>query len=436
VTEEPYPRPAYAWYVVIVLMIAYVSSFIDRQILGLLVQPIRRDLAISDTQMSLLYGLSFAAFYTLVGIPVGRLADSRSRRAIIAVGIAMWSVMTILCGTADSYGELLLYRFGVGIGEAALTAPAFSLIADYFPPARYGAAIGAFSMGIYIGAGLANLIGGLVLQFVAASDAWTLPILGSVRAWQTVFVFIGLPGLAIAALMLTVREPRRRGRGLRTGGASVAEVIDYLRANALAFGSLTLALSLNSLVNFGTASWLPTYLIRAFDWTAPQAGYVLGSLTIVLGSAGVASGGRIADRLLRRGHADAKVRVCIGSAIAQLITGVLYLSMPSAPLAVLWLVPFNFFAAFPFGAAAAAVQEITPPTMRAQASALYLFFINLIGLGLGPTAVALLTDRVFGSDAAVGRSMLVVTMVGMSGAALLLTIGRRAYARSAVAARG
>jgi MFS family permease len=430
--EPPYPSPATAWYAVAVLMIAYVSSFIDRQILFLLVGPIRRDLAISDTEMSLLLGLSFAVFYTLLGVPIARLADSRNRRTIIATGIAVWSAMTVMCGIAESYDQLLVARIGVGIGEAALAAPAFSLIADSFPAARLGTAMGAFSTGIYVGAGLANLIGGLVLSYVGGEGPLIWPVVGSIRPWQSVFFIIGLPGLAIAALTLTLREPARRGRAAARA-ASVGEIARYLRRNGAAFLSLSGALSLNSLVNFATAAWLPTYLIRRFGWAPAQTGYVLGTLTVIFGTLGVAAGGRLADALAKRGYADARLRVCLMSALLQLATGVAYLRAPTAALAVAALVPFNVFAAFPFGAAAAAVQEIAPPTMRAQLAALYLVGLNLLGLGLGPTAVALLTDRVFRSDAAVGAAVLTVTVAGLSLGAVLLFFGRGAFVRAKTA---
>ncbi|TFH66192.1 MAG: MFS transporter, partial [Gemmatimonadales bacterium] len=179
--------PAYTWYVVAILTLANVSSYADRQILTLLVGPIRRDLAISDTQMSLLLGASFALFYTVLGFPIARLADQRSRRWIIAVGIAVWSIMTGLCGIARNYAQLLLARIGVGVGEAALSPPAYSMIADYFPREKLGTAIGTYSMGIYVGVGLAQIIGGAIVSVVGAEGAWSLPLVGAVRPWQVVF---------------------------------------------------------------------------------------------------------------------------------------------------------------------------------------------------------------------------------------------------------
>lgn len=191
--EEEFSSPAYAWYVVGILTLAYVFSFIDRQILNMLVGPIRRDLNITDTQMSLLMGASFAIFYTLFGIPLGWLADTRSRRLIITVGVAFWSIMTASCGLTKRFWELAVMRMGVGVGEATLSPAAYSMIADYFPPQRRSTAMSVYSMGIYIGAGLAYILGGIVVGFASKQESFPLPVIGSVRSWQLVFFIVGLP---------------------------------------------------------------------------------------------------------------------------------------------------------------------------------------------------------------------------------------------------
>jgi MFS family permease len=423
----------YAWYVVGVLTLAYVSAFVDRQILGLLVAPIRRDLGIGDTAMSLLLGLSFAVFFTILGIPIARVADGRSRRAVIAGGIGMWSLMTALCGLTRTYGQLFLARVGVGVGEAALAPPAYSMLADYFPRRQLATAVSVFSLGIYLGAGVANLIGGAVVEAVSRQEMWTIPVVGAVRPWQTVFLAVAVPGLFLAALMATVREPARVGTSGETA-ATTREVWRYLRDHARAFGFLTLGTACISMVNYGTAAWLPTFLIRTYGWTAGRAGTTLGALTATVGVAGVVVGGRYADRLLAAGRVDAKVHVVLVGAVGNIVCGVLYTLAPNDGWAIAALVPFNFFAAFPFGASAAAVQELVPPRMRAQASAIYLLGLNLIGLGLGPTAVALLTDYVFGADRLLRYSLLVLTAAGLGGAALLLGACREPY-RASIARR-
>ena len=211
----PYPDTGYSWYVVVVLTLAYTVSFIDRQIMALMVEPIRRDLGISDTQMSLLLGLAFAIFYTLLGIPIARLADRYSRRLIIASGITIWCLMTAACGLARNYTQLFAARIGVGVGEAALSPSALSMISDYFPKETRGRAVAFYTMGIAMGVGLAMIIGGQVIALVSAAPPVVLPVLGELYAWQTVFLVVGLPGLLMAVLMKTVKEPVRR-EGLKT----------------------------------------------------------------------------------------------------------------------------------------------------------------------------------------------------------------------------
>ena len=429
---DDFPPPRYAWYVVGVLALANTSAFIDRQILGLLVGPIRRDLGITDTQMGVLYGLAFALFYTLLGIPIGRAADRASRRAIIATGIAVWSVMTALCGIARTYDQLLLARFGIAIGEAALAAPALSLIADYFAPNRRATAFSVYTIGVYLGAGLANLVGGAVLSRLDGTATVVWPIIGAIRPWQQVFVIVGLPGLAIALLVAAIAEPVRRETGQQGDSRpfAIGEVTRYVGANRRTFLCHGFGYALFALVNFATAAWLPTHLIRSYGWTAARAGITLGTLTVTIGVAGVVAGGRVSDLLMARGHADAKLRVGIIAAIANLLCGIAYTLAPTASLSVAALVPYNFFASFAFGAAVAAVQEITPNRMRAQIGALFMSAMTLIGLGLGPSVVGLLTDRVFGDDAAVRYSLLAVTVVGLGAAAGLLGAGLTPYRRS------
>lgn len=430
-----FPARRYAWYVVAVLALANTSAFIDRQILGLLVGPIRRDLGVSDTQMGVLYGLAFAVFYTLLGIPIARAADRGSRRAIIGIGIAVWSIMTVLCGVARTYDQLLLTRFGVGIGEAALAAPALSLLSDYFPAGRRATALSVYSLGIYLGAGLANLVGGTLLarfgvDAAGATVVW--PIVGEIRSWQGIFVVVGLPGLLIAALVVTVREPQRHETARRdeARGYAIGDIVAYVRDNWRTFVCHNLGYALFALVNFGTAAWLPTHLIRTYGWTAGRAGITLGTLTATVGVLGVIVGGRVADAMLVRGQTDAKLRVGVIAALANLVCGVAYTLAPTAALSVAALVPYNFFASFAFGAAVAAIQEITPNRMRAQLGALFVSAMTLIGLGLGPSVVGLLTDRVFGDAAALRYSLLVVTVVGLAGAAALLIAGLAPYRHS------
>lgn len=433
--EPAYPPAGYAWYVVAVLMVIYVFSFVDRQILSLLVGPIRRDLGISDTQMSLLMGFSFAVFYTFFGIPLGRLADSRSRRGIIAAGLVLWSLMTAACGLAQRFWHFLLLRMGVGVGEAALSPAAYSLITDSFPRHRLATAISVYSMGIYIGSGLAYLLGGVVVGLASGQELWQLPVLGAIRPWQVVFFVVGLPGVLMTLVLLTVKEPARRGLRrvrqadgtMRAQETPLSEVVAYIKRNWRTFACHNLGFALLSFSSYGAGAWIPAFLIRTYGMSAQQAGIWYGIIVMVAGTLGIVSGGRLADWLALRGYRDAKMRAGLIAAVVWAPTGILFPLMPEGSWALLLLVPTVFTASMPFGCAPAAIQEMMPNAMRGQASALYLFVVNLIGLGLGPTAVAMTTDYVFGDDLAVRYSLLLVAVFAHVASAVLLWLGLRPF---------
>lgn len=429
------PDSRYAWYVVGVLTLANVSGFLDRQVLSLLVPAIERDLRISDTQMSVLIGLSFSVFYTVLGLPIAWWADRASRRTILVSGVSLWSVMTMLSGMAQSYGRLLLARIGVGVGEATLNAPSVSLIADYFPRERVGLAMSVWSLGTFLGSGLAYFIGGWVVGAVTAAGGLRVPIAGALRPWQAVFVLVGAPGVLIALLMATVRDPRPRHGGpapASDGPSLFAHVRRHLRT----FTSLGIGFALSAAVNFGIAAWLATFLIRTYGWTPARAGIVQGILTMTVGVAATLAGGRAADALVKRGYADAPLRVGIVGAVGMLVSASAYAVMPNATLAVAWLAVVNFFAALPWGPAAAAAAEISPPAIRTQGAALYFFVLSLVSGTLGPTAVAFFTDTVFRDPLALRYSLVIVNVIGMTLTIALLAYGMPAYRRTVEAVGG
>lgn len=433
--EEPYPAIGYAWYVVAVLTLVYVFSFIDRQILNLLVRPIRRDLDITDFQMSLLMGPAFALFYTFFGIPLGRLADSKSRRTIIAVGFVVWSFFTAVCGLARNFWQMMLARVGVGVGEGALSPAAYSIIADYFPPQRRATAISFYSMGIYIGSGVANILGASAIAFFMARPNWQLPVVGAVRGWQVVFFVVGLPGVLLALLMYTVREPVRRGMKkiqdaegkLQNAQVPLNEVIAYLKLNWKTFACHNIGFALLSFSSYGTSGWVPTMFVRTHGWSEAKIGFWYGVIVAVFGALGIAAGGWYADWMAKRGARDAVMKVGFIVSLAWAPTGMLYPIVPSAYWAIALLIPTAFFTAAPFGVAPAAIQQIMPNAMRAQASSIYLFVVNMIGLGAGPMAVASFTDHVFDDDNAVRYSILIVSTAAHLIAAVLLWVGIKQF---------
>jgi MFS family permease len=426
--------PRYAWYVVFVLTLASDSANIDRQILTLLVPAIERDLKISDTQMSYLIGLAFSIFYTVLGLPIARLADRSNRRNIMAAGVGLWSLFTTACATASTYGRLLLLRIGVGVGEATLQAPSVSLIADYFPRETRGRAMSVFSSAIFFGSGLAYFLGGWIVGLAEQQGTWTVPVLGAIRPWQSVFLFVGLPGLVVLFLFFTIREPRRASSGATASSVPLRAVWAYVRANRRTFATQNFAFAISATVNYAIAAWLATFLMRTYGWSGTRAGLVQGSLTMTIGVTAPIIGGWVADRFVKRGITDGPLRVGMIGAAGMLIFATAYPLMPTAAWAVACLVAVNFFAAFPWGAAATAAAEIVPASIRAQGVALYFFILNLVSAAFGPSLVAWCTDYVFGDPSMVRYSLALVNVVGMASALILFSAGLSAY-RKTIASR-
>ena len=309
-----YPPSAYSWYVVGILYLAYVLAFVDRQIMAFMVGPIRSDLGISDFQFSLVHGLAFVIFYSVLGVPIARLADARNRRNLIAVGIGLWSVMTALCGMAGTFVHLFLVRLGVGVGEATLSPSAISLIADYFPREKRTLAINIYSAGVHGGAGLANIFGGLVVAFAMTGGLENVAVLGELRAWQVAFLLVGLPGLLMALLILTVREPaRRERRAALEEQPAFRETLVYLRRHALLYGSLMFGAGFAALASYGAFSWVPAMYERLYGWNAAEIGLRFGLVTIVLGTAGLVLSGYLAGVMTRAGRGAPHVTIMVAS---------------------------------------------------------------------------------------------------------------------------
>ena len=434
----PWPNPVYSWYVVGVLMIAYTCSFIDRQILSLLVEPIRADLNISDTQISLLAGLAFTIFYTLMGVPIARLSDQKNRKIIIATGIAIWSLMTATCGAAKNFWQLFLARVGVGVGEATLSPAAFSMLADYFPVHRLARAFSVYSMGVYLGAGLAMIIGGLVVQLVTRAGNIVVPVIGEIRPWQMTFVIVGLLGIPVVLLMLTVREPLRRGQakdGDNRKASSYPVLLAFIRSNRQTIGLHFAAFSTLGIGIVGYLIWIPTFFIRTYGWDASSIGLAYGAILLVSGTSGIYFGGFCADWLQQRGRSDAILRAAFYAGLAVIPFGVLTPLMPTAELAIVALAIATFFLSFPQGLPAAALQVITPNALRAQMTALYFLIGNLIASGIGPTMYALVTDYVFNDPLKIRYSLSIVSAVVLPLGTLLTYLSLKPYGASVERAR-
>lgn len=378
-TDVPPAPNGYASYVLGLLFVVYVFNFIDRQILAILLEPIKTELHASDTAMGFLTGIAFALFYTCAGIPIARFADTRSRRTIIAVGLTVWSAMTAASGLVRSFGQLALARVGVGVGEAACVPPAHSLLADYFPAERRSTALAVFSMGIHVGTAFGFLLGG-----------WIAELFG----WRNAFYAVGLPGLALAVIVrLTVREPARgHAEGARADLAPVptSEAVRLL-ARLRTFRHLALGAALHSFGGYAFATWGPPLFVRVHGMSTGELGTWLGVILGGGGAAGSLLGGVLADRL---GAGDRRWKLWLPAlATTAQIPFILIVVLATDPtIALLALVPSAVLSAMWFGPVFALTQGLVPVRMRATAAAVLLFVVNLIGLGLGPQAVGLLND--------------------------------------------
>jgi MFS family permease len=441
--ELAWPRPAQAWWAVSVFAIGLMFNFLDRGVIGLLVQPIKHDLHLSDTQIGLLMGPAFIIFYVFLGLPIARLVDSRSRRAIIGVGVVLWSMTTALCGIARSFGAFFLCRIGVGVGEACNGPATYSLMADLFPKERLARAISVMQFGFVAGNGISTILAGAIISFVSHVEVVNVPLLGALRPWQVTFLCVGLPGLIVAALYTTIIEPVRRGRmTVATGprllvskAIPVSQVAQFINQNRTTYLPMFMSLALQSIVTFGILNWSATFFVRTYGWTIPQFAYANGLTLLVLMPIGLIPGSMLAEHWTRQGRDDAHMRVTLLSSLLYAPTAILFAAMPSAPLALGVLGLGYLVSSLQFGPINAAIQTVTPNEMRGQVTALYLFIFNTFGSGLAPLVIALVTDRIIGSEAKIGESIVLTAAVLEPIVLLIMWAGLKPYARSIARAR-
>lgn len=425
--EPPFPSPARAWSVLAILWIVTLFSQLDRQLPALLVKPLKSSFGLADTQFSLLQGYGFALAYTIMGLPFGRLVDRANRRNLILAGVLVWSGMTVCAAFAQSYPMLLLTRAGVGIGEAVLAPAAYSIIADYVPRARRGRALAAYYVSLAIGSGASLLIGGLLLGSITGPVA--AGPLGVLAPWQLMFVLAGLPGLPLALMILLIREPVRRERGAAET-ASYGEFIRYLGRNRATFARLLTYPAVLAAIGYGVLAWAPAYMDRRFGFPASRAGVIVGVVVGLSGLLGTLLSGWLSDRWVGQGRPAARFRVTIVGWALIVPSASLWTMMPT-PASALLVLGFAIFGfAVSQSSAPPTIQDAVPNGMRGKAIAVYLLLGGLLGIGLGPTSVALLTDRVFRDEAMLGSSLILVSLPASLLGLWLCWSGLRPYAET------
>ncbi len=416
-----YPSERYGFYVVAVFMLLYMLSFVDRVLISLMIEPIKDEFLLSDTQVGLLVGFSFVLLYSVMGIPFGMMADRYDRRKLILVGVVSWSLATSLSGLAVGYVQLLLARTAVGIGEAALSPAAISTIADRFRPQRLGIAVAIYSLGVTLGGGLAMAGGGLLISWANATSI-NMPLIGLMSGWRLALFSVGLLGVPFAALiMLTIREAPRLGN--RADKLSIGEVFTFMSGNRRAFLALFAGYSACAAASYIPLLWAPAFYARDFGLAPSEIGLRIGTMVAILGLSGVLLGGRLSDSLLRNGSYDAPVRVIVISILLQL---------PSFALAYLiadvtWSMVFiglGIFTMSMFGSLqATTIQLMVPGEMRGRMMGIYLLVVNLVGMGLAPLIIGMLSDIMEGQ---LGSAMAIVSTAFLATSLIILIYGKSA----------
>ena len=455
--NNQYPSPKQAWATVGILALTYLFSFMDRQILVLLIDPIKTDLQITDTQVSLLTGFAFAIVYTTACVPLGRIADLWVRKYVIIAGVCVWSVLTMLCGLARSFPQMFLARMGVGFGEAALTPTAYAIIGDIFPPQKLARGMSVFAVSGLIGGGLSLVFGGMILGLVQQMDAVTLPFIGEMRSWQIVLLVVGGLSLLMVIPLSWMPEPKRHGEKYvekkeashksalhyvseqkvdAQKNLSFKGVLHYLWDHKAFYGFFIAAVTITNIAGYGVATWIPSYFIRVHEWDASTTGITLGALYIVPAIIGGLISGWLADFLYGKGYRAAPLYIMFTAAlvIAPMIFIFIYapsmtLKMPA--LITFYLVETLYSVLFP-----TVVLMATPHFIRAQVSALNLLVGNLAGIGFGPLTVALITDYVFKNEMAVGHSIAIVGVLAYGIGGCILFFAIEPFRRRVIAVTG
>ena len=422
-----YPGPGRAWYATTVLLLVMSLSYLDRQVLSLLVLPIQADLHLSDTAMGILLGPAFVLLYAIAGLPLGYLVDKYNRRNILAVGLSIWTLGTIACGLARSFDMLLIGRALVGMGEACVIPCTFSLVADCFPPERRGRAVGVVSSGVSVGAGLALFGGGFLLKFASTIDHLSWPIVGILQPWQLVFISCGLPGLLVLALLFSIPEPARHGHASAVTSPSQEHgLAKFLKRRGGTIAIILMGYVLFTLIQYSLTSWTPAMFTRRLGLTPAEAGFVLGTLVITVNPTAALVGGFLGDWMSKR-RPNGRLRMALLTAPFFIPGAILTCLGANVELVVLGIAITGFAGSMIGTSVYAAIQEISPGRFRGRMLAIYALAHGLIGMMLGAPAVAFMTDEVFRNPQLVHLSMLSVSVPGAALGLFLFWAGQKGF---------
>ena len=425
--------PARSWWAIFIFMIALMFNYLDRQLMTLLITPIKADFGLSDTQIGWLIGFAFTVFYVLAGIPMAQFIDRGPRKWIVAAAIAFWSLMTVACGLARNFTQLVLARMLVGVGESCNAPGTYSMTSDIFPREKLATPIAVIGIGQTVGSGMALLVGGLLVAYLTSIGPQDFPVVGTLKPWQMTFVIVGLPGVLWALLLLaTVPEPPRRATAGDTA-PGFGETVRHLWDRKDAFGPMFLANGIKAMLSLGLTVWAPVFFERKFGYATGEPGPILGIMALALTPLGLVLGGWWAGRMTAAGRKDANMRVVYLVTIPLIPAAVLLPLVGRVELAFALVGAALFLGSFGSGPANAAIQSVTPGRMRGKTTAIYIAIYNMIGYGLGPLGVGWLNDHVFGEQG-IASSMVVLALVAGPLGLLFAWISLRPYAREIAAA--
>lgn len=430
---DEYPPIGHASYALALLFLAYVLSFIDRQILSLLVGPIREQFQISDFEYSLLQGAAFALLYTFAGLPLGRLADRHSRKWVITASVAFWSVATMACGLAKSFSQLFVARMAVGAGEAGLAPPAYSIITDSFRPQHFGYAMAFYKSAVKVGGALALIIGGVLIDFYTDMGPIEVPVVGTIQPWQATLITVGFPGMLLALLISTMIEPSRKNLVVTEDGKTeipVALVARFLWNRKRTYLSLFFGSSCLAMAGYGSAAWYPEMFVRNYGISKTEAGTSFGLVLLIGGVLGVMLGPWIANLLAKRGYTDSYVRAIMYASMIAVFPAVAAPLMPTLDLTLTLLFPATLFGGAYLGVMAASFQPITPNQLRGQTTALYIFVTNILGMAVGTSVNAAFTDFLYQDDGKLHYSIATSNAIFYPAAVILFAYCLKGYRQS------
>lgn len=428
-----YPATGTANYALALLFLAYVLSFVDRQILALLVGPIREQFGITDFEYSLLQGAAFALLYTVAGLPLGRLADKYSRKWVISGSVLFWSIATCTCGTAKSFWQLFAARMAVGAGEAGLAPSAYSIITDSYRPQHFGYAMAFYKSGVKVGGAMALILGGFLIDYYTAIGPMQVPILGTVQPWQATLISVGLPGILLTIMLTTISEPSRKNLVVTSTGAThlpVRTVAAFLWQRKRTYLSLFMGSSMLAMAGYGSAAWYPEFFVRTYGISRAEAGSSYGSIILFAGTLGVMTGPWLANRLAKK-HTDSYVRAIMYASILAVFPAVAAPLMGSKFGTLAMLFPATMFGGAYLGVMAASFQPITPNQMRGQTTAIYIFVTNIFGMAVGTSVLAAFTDFLYQDDNKLHLSIATANAIFYPSAVLLFAYCLKGYRKSA-----